>query len=163
MNLDSPSCFVRSFMSDWSTGSVSLPVEENDFFSKAQLKKKFLCYRALSFPLYIMKKTISMPTVRLLVKTCLNNANIPSNSFVFPQSMISSCCNCLRCKCCNELSCLLPIIFNECLACITNFRPQSLCTLPFGCFCERLRSQYFDSENLINRVHIHLQKLSSFL
>lgn len=27
-------------MSDWSTASVSLPVEENDLFSKDQLKKK---------------------------------------------------------------------------------------------------------------------------
>lgn len=38
-------------MSDWSTASVSWPVEENDLFSKDQLKKKALMLLSLKLPL----------------------------------------------------------------------------------------------------------------
>lgn len=52
MNLDSASYSVRSFVSDWTTSSVSLPVEENDLSSKDQLgKKKVLMLSSLKFPI----------------------------------------------------------------------------------------------------------------
>lgn len=131
MNVDSASYSVRSFVSDWSTASVSLPVEENTIFSKDQLKKK---YWGLGLPLCKLEKRISALIVRLRVKIRLNNTNILSSSSVFPHCRISPCCNCLKCKCSKELSYFpstsvmsyyVPIYFK---GSITNSGPQHLCT-----------------------------------